>query len=47
MYLPLALRRHEDIMEKIEERNGIIDTRMEKTEKNIEKLLEIMIDKKQ
>lgn len=33
-------------MEKLEERNEIVDARMEKTEKNIEKLLEILIQQK-
>ena len=33
-------------MEKLEERNEIVDARMEKTEKNIERLLEILIQQK-
>jgi hypothetical protein len=34
------------IVDIIEKRNQIFEKRLEKTEKNIEKLLEILIDKK-
>lgn len=33
-------------LEKLEERNEVVDTRMEKTEKNIESLLNILIQQK-